>query len=105
MLPRLVGCVSCPPADHHVPPCQACQGLLLRELLRTVRVSHVLRRITLIRVHSFRFISTMETETISGRNIAELLMQEEFNASICKPSNTTEPGEPPLEDFVYGWDC
>lgn len=49
----------------------------------------------------------METETISGRNIAELLMQEEFNASICKPSNETETDEPqpPPEDFVYGWDC
>ncbi|KAI0689670.1 FAD/NAD(P)-binding domain-containing protein [Cytidiella melzeri] len=50
------------------------------------------------------FISTMETETISSRNIVELLMQEEFGASICKSvpnASVTEESK----DFVYGWDC
>ena len=56
-----------------------------------------------------RFISTMETETISSRNVVELLMQEEYGASICKPAeNSTtvqksERGE--NKDFVYGFDC
>jgi len=52
------------------------------------------------------FISTMETETLSARNVVELLMQEEFEASICKTdpsSNSTVVDE--KEDFVYGWDC
>lgn len=43
----------------------------------------------------------METETISARNVVELLMQEEFDASICPKSDADD--EP--SDFVYGWDC
>lgn len=46
----------------------------------------------------------METETISARNVVELLMQEEFNASICKTDMETA-AEERGEDFVYGWDC
>ena len=46
----------------------------------------------------------METETISSRNIVELLLQENYNASICKPvANATNTEE--KEDFVYGFDC
>lgn len=48
-----------------------------------------------------RFISTMETETISARNVVELLMQEEFNASIC----ASKPSDDVPADYVYGWDC
>ena len=51
----------------------------------------------------------METETISARNIVELLLQEEFNASICKSAPPAEGPDddkaPPAEDFIYGWDC
>ncbi|KAI0084957.1 FAD/NAD(P)-binding domain-containing protein [Irpex rosettiformis] len=56
-------------------------------------------------VNSFEpFISTMETETISSRNVVELLLQEGYNASICKPTaNATNTDE--NEDFVYGFDC
>ena len=50
----------------------------------------------------------METETIASRNVVELLMREQFDAGLCKPS-VTEAGEPATErrneDFVYGWDC
>lgn len=45
----------------------------------------------------------METETIAARNVVELLMQEEFDASICKSD-----GAGPKDDnatFIYGWDC
>lgn len=50
----------------------------------------------------------METETISSRNVVELLLQEEYQASICKTivdpnANMTTIEEP--EDFVYGFDC
>lgn len=43
----------------------------------------------------------METETIASRNVVSLLLDEVFNASICKvdPETVTD------EDYVYGWDC
>ncbi|KAI0777409.1 FAD/NAD(P)-binding domain-containing protein [Trametes elegans] len=48
-------------------------------------------------------ISTMETETIASRNVVDLLLQEQFQAGICKPA---EDGDAPKNDsFVYGWDC
>ena len=50
----------------------------------------------------------METEIISARNIVELLMREEFDASICKSSSPQEGegvAEDKGDDFVYGWDC
>ena len=51
----------------------------------------------------------METETIASRNVVELLMQEEFNASICtSPEPPTEGGlddQDKPKDFIYGWDC
>lgn len=46
----------------------------------------------------------METETLSARNVVELLLQEEYNASICKKSES-ETTEEKGEDFIYGWDC
>ncbi|THH01023.1 hypothetical protein EW026_g1609 [Hermanssonia centrifuga] len=54
------------------------------------------------------FISTMETETIAARNVVELLMQEEFDASICKSDEEAillTDDEDSHKDFVYGWDC
>ncbi len=54
-----------------------------------------------------RVISTMETETLAARNVVDLLMQEQYDAGLCKP-HLTEEGEAarvPDEDFVYGWDC
>jgi len=68
----------------------------------------------------------METETISSRNIVDLMLNDEFNgASLCGKtiSATAEgnegsqvplkaPSGPPetktqttAGDFVYGWDC
>ncbi|KAG2023145.1 hypothetical protein CC2G_000832 [Coprinopsis cinerea AmutBmut pab1-1] len=61
-------------------------------------------------VNSFEpFISTMETETISSRNIVDLLLDEEFHSGICGPfssdaSNTTAR-IPEDEDWIVGWDC
>lgn len=66
-----------------------------------------------------RFISTMETETVSSRNIVDLLLKEEFNASICgleesdsdlknDASHTSEATSTRMQDegdYVYGWDC
>ncbi|KAF4623348.1 hypothetical protein D9613_002063 [Agrocybe pediades] len=64
-------------------------------------------------VNSFEpFISTMETETVSSRNIVDLMLNDEFNASICgrsipPPEDNESDSEPPTQkdDFVYGWDC
>ncbi len=50
----------------------------------------------------------METETIAARNVVELLMQEEFDASICKSDEEAillTDDEDSHKDFVYGWDC
>jgi prenylcysteine oxidase/farnesylcysteine lyase len=61
----------------------------------------------------------METETVSSRNIVDLLLKEEFNASICGTHNldsdlkhnTTHTSEATLtgkqdeDNYVYGWDC
>ena len=49
----------------------------------------------------------METETLSGRNVVELLLQEQFNAGLCKTQlvEGDEPVQEKGEDFVYGWDC
>jgi prenylcysteine oxidase/farnesylcysteine lyase len=58
-------------------------------------------------------ISTMETETVSSRNIVELLLNEEFDSSICGQHVEPEALDPskillPVEDdkdFVLGFDC
>jgi len=62
----------------------------------------------------------METETISSRNTVDLLLNEEFNASICGASNDfeldskndstrtnemTATQEQDKDDYVHGWDC
>jgi prenylcysteine oxidase/farnesylcysteine lyase len=59
----------------------------------------------------------METETISSRNVVDLLFREEFNAGICGPSSIL-PEDSDLasqfvlksegavnKSFVLGWDC
>lgn len=67
----------------------------------------------------FSFISTMETETISSRNVVDLLLNDEFHTSICGPSisesdskdnNTTTGGNTTTrkqdeDGYIYGWDC
>jgi len=54
----------------------------------------------------FRFISTMETETISSRNVVDLLLKEKFESSICKSLASENATQPTSEkEFVYGWDC
>jgi prenylcysteine oxidase/farnesylcysteine lyase len=58
-------------------------------------------------------ISTMETETVSSRNVVDLLLKEEFDSSICGQHVEAEALEPsqvllPLnddKDFVLGFDC
>lgn len=52
------------------------------------------------------FISTMETETVAARNVAELLLQNVYSSSIC-PTKASEPGETPTikENYVHGFDC
>ncbi|TFK76732.1 hypothetical protein BDN72DRAFT_890547 [Pluteus cervinus] len=42
------------------------------------------------------FISTMETETISSRNVVDLLLNEEFDSGICS-SNVQRPSYPSAE--------
>jgi len=66
---------------------------------------------------SYRFMSTMETETVSSRNVVDLLLREEFNSAICPPSTTpdgdsaqntllaTNGQSKAPEDFVLGFDC
>ncbi|KAI0655025.1 Prenylcysteine lyase-domain-containing protein [Cubamyces menziesii] len=50
-------------------------------------------------------ISTMETETIAARNVADLLLKEHFDAGICNPVRPDENTKRSDEEFVYGWDC
>ncbi|KAF7320038.1 Prenylcysteine lyase [Mycena kentingensis (nom. inval.)] len=59
-------------------------------------------------VNSFEpFISTMETETLSSRNIVDLLLQEHFGASICgrKEDDGTDTTKKDADEYIYGWDC
>ncbi|KAJ7770829.1 Prenylcysteine lyase-domain-containing protein [Mycena maculata] len=54
-------------------------------------------------VNSFEpFISTMETETLSSRNVVDTLLKEFFQSGICGPDAITDKDS---EDYVYGWDC
>lgn len=60
-------------------------------------------------------ISTLESSIVSGRNVADLLLREDFSSGVCvKP--TSEPysdqevldipqPQTPGSEFVYGWDC
>ncbi|KAF6766488.1 Prenylcysteine lyase-domain-containing protein [Ephemerocybe angulata] len=68
-------------------------------------------------VNSFEpFISTMETETISSRNVVDLFLNEHFQTGICgsniaaspeAPNDTTPASKAVPEDdsLIYGWDC
>jgi prenylcysteine oxidase/farnesylcysteine lyase len=55
----------------------------------------------------------METETISSRNIVELMLNDEFSSSICgrtiSESNENDASQPTsakdAQEFVFGWDC
>lgn len=52
----------------------------------------------------------METETISSRNVVDLMLDEAFNTGICGPAKSVEddlgrPNVDNLDEFVYGWDC
>jgi len=61
-------------------------------------------------------ISTIESSIVSGRNVADLLLREDFSSGVCVKSTTVPyTGQevfdvPPLpqtaeSEFVYGWDC
>lgn len=74
-------------------------------------------------INSFEpLISTMETETLSARNVVDNLFQSQFAAGICPPdaelsSETSESVEEDLkknkdgwggtgpDGRIYGWDC
>ena len=61
----------------------------------------------------------METETLSSRNIVDLLFEKEFAAGICPPDAELSPTNAELirkkkkdswggtgaEGLIYGWDC
>ncbi|KIO16488.1 hypothetical protein M407DRAFT_33869, partial [Tulasnella calospora MUT 4182] len=52
------------------------------------------------------FISTMETETLSSRNIVDNLLRESFGHGICSSSNSADGWGYKVEDEkIYGWDC
>lgn len=56
----------------------------------------------------------METETISSRNIVELMLNDEFSSSICgrtiSESDENDASQhltsaKDAQEFVFGWDC
>ena len=52
----------------------------------------------------------METETVASRNAIDLLLNEEFQTSVCGPRISGSEKEKNLtleneQDFIYGWDC
>jgi prenylcysteine oxidase/farnesylcysteine lyase len=54
----------------------------------------------------------METETVALRNVIDLLLNEEFQTSLCgariSGSEENATAQVPLreeQDFIYGWDC
>ena len=61
-------------------------------------------------------ISTLESSIVSGRNVADLLLREDFSSGVCVKS-ISEPyadqevfdiplsPQAPGSEFVYGWDC
>lgn len=51
----------------------------------------------------FRFISTMETETVASRGVVDLLLKEKFGQGICPTGVNSNP--PAGSDFIWGWDC
>ncbi|CAK5279586.1 unnamed protein product [Mycena citricolor] len=57
-------------------------------------------------VNSFEpFISTMETEVLSARNIVDLLLDQHFESGICGGKLASRTVADDFEDYVYGWDC
>ena len=61
-------------------------------------------------------ISTIESSIVSGRNVADLLLREDFSSGVCvKPLTAPYAGQEvfdnppspqaPESEFVYGWDC
>lgn len=93
---------------------------------RSSRTSHHIINFLSFNDLCSRFISTMETETVSSRNIVDLLLNEEFNTNICgalstsgsesidskldSENDTTRTNEATMtdqdkDDYVYGWDC
>ncbi|KAF8603876.1 FAD/NAD(P)-binding domain-containing protein [Ceratobasidium sp. AG-I] len=46
--------------------------------------------------------STMETETISSRNVVDLLSTEIFGSGLCGPAGAKGPV---TDSYVVGWDC
>jgi prenylcysteine oxidase/farnesylcysteine lyase len=45
----------------------------------------------------------METETVSSRNVVDLLLNEEFGSGICGQGLANERRKD--GGFVLGWDC
>ncbi|KAG8908357.1 hypothetical protein FRB99_007284 [Tulasnella sp. 403] len=52
------------------------------------------------------WISTMETEVLSARNVVENMLYDAFGVGICPNGTSTEGWGTKVEDTkVYGWDC
>ncbi|KAG9004826.1 hypothetical protein FRB90_010688 [Tulasnella sp. 427] len=52
------------------------------------------------------FISTMETETLSSRNIVDTLLRESFGYGICPSGLSLDGWATGADDEkIYGWDC
>jgi prenylcysteine oxidase/farnesylcysteine lyase len=61
-------------------------------------------------------ISTLESSIVSGRNVADLLLREDFSSGVCAEPVSGPPvdqvvfevplsPQAPGSEFVYGWDC
>jgi prenylcysteine oxidase/farnesylcysteine lyase len=54
------------------------------------------------------FISTMDTATLSSRNIVNLMFKEEFKSGVCGPDKTAGSGGwggTGADGQIWGWDC
>ena len=58
----------------------------------------------------FRFVSTMETETISARNVVDNLFEAQYGAGLCGPKKEMESegggwGGVGADGKIWGWEC
>ncbi|KAG8999210.1 hypothetical protein FRB94_006399 [Tulasnella sp. JGI-2019a] len=52
------------------------------------------------------WISTMETEVLSARNVVDNMLMEAFGKGICPPAvKSDKPKSVKDQEEIYGWDC
>ncbi|KAG8924764.1 hypothetical protein FRC02_010206, partial [Tulasnella sp. 418] len=51
------------------------------------------------------WLSSMETQTVSGRNAADILLKEVYGVGICYGNDVPTWTEAEKASKVYGWDC